>query len=122
MKVEIGESLVRTWVRHCRGCQLSELNWKPSPMWPGYITAEHEKWYVEGAAEFSQNVLKKNSSISQFLGQAEVDVLGVRFVQGKVAEVIAADIAFHTNGLQYGAKADTAARIVKKLFRTADHS
>ncbi|MCK9240547.1 hypothetical protein [Desulfocurvus sp.] len=119
MKVEIGESLVRTWVRHCRGCQLAELNWKPSPIWPGEITAEHEQWYREGAAEFSEKVLKKTSSLSQFLGQAEVDVLGVQFVQGTARKVIAADIAFHTNGLQYGPKAETAARIVKKLFRTA---
>jgi hypothetical protein len=119
MKVEIGESLVRTWVRHCRGCQLAELNWKPSPIWPGEITAEHEQWYREGAAEFSGKVLKKTSSLSQFLGQAEVDVLGVQFVQGMARKVIAADIAFHTNGLQYGPKAETAARIVKKLFRTA---
>jgi hypothetical protein len=119
MKVEIGESLVRTWVRHCRGCQLAELNWKPSPMWLGEISADHEKWYSEGAAEFSEKVLKKTSSLSQFLGQAEVDVLGVRFLRGKVEKVITADIAFHTNGLQYGPKAETAARIVKKLFRTA---
>ncbi|EGB14521.1 hypothetical protein DND132_2864 [Pseudodesulfovibrio mercurii] len=119
MKVEIGESLVRTWVRHCRGCQLAELNWKPSPIWPGEITAEHEQWYREGAAEFSGKVLKKTSSLSQFLGQAEIDVLGVQFVQGMARKVIAADIAFHTNGLQYGPKAETAARIVKKLFRTA---
>lgn len=119
MKVEIGESLVRTWVRHCRGCQLAELNWKPSPMWLGKITPELEGWYREGAVEFSEKVLKKTASVSQFLGQAEVDVLGVRFVQGKVEKVIAADIAFHTNGLQYGPKDETAARIVKKLFRTA---
>lgn len=119
MKVEIGESLVRTWVRHCRGCQLAELNWKPSPMWFGEISAEHEQWYREGAAKFSEKVLKKTSSLSQFLGQAEVDVLGVQFVQGTAREVIAADIAFHTNGLDYGSKAETAARIVKKLFRTA---
>ena len=119
MKVEIGESLVRTWVRHCRGCQLAELNWKPSPMWLGEISADHEKWYSEGAAEFSEKVLKKTSSLSQFLGQAEVDVLSVRFLRGEVEKVIAADIAFHTNGLQYGPKAETAARIVKKLFRTA---
>jgi hypothetical protein len=119
MKVEIGESLVRTWVRHCRGCQLAELNWKPSPMWPSEITAEHERWYREGAAEFSKKVLKKTSSLSQFLGQAEVDVFGVRFLEGGVEKIIAADIAFHTNGLQYGPKAETAARIVKKMFRTA---
>ncbi|HBW15103.1 MAG TPA: hypothetical protein DEF41_02935 [Desulfovibrio sp.] len=119
MKVEIGESLVRTWVRHCKGCQLAELNWKPSPMWLGEISPEHEDWYREGAKEFSEMVLKKTANLSQFLGQAEVDILGVRFAEGKVNQVTAADIAFHTNGLQYGPKDETAARIVKKMFRTA---
>ena len=119
MKIEIGESLVRTWVRHCRECQLAELNWKPSPVWSGDITEEHKRWYDDAKAVFSSKVLKRTSSILQFLGQAEVDVLGVSFVQGKVDKVIAADIAFHANGLQYGSKAETAARITKKLFRTS---
>lgn len=119
MKVEIGESLVRTWVRHCKGCQLAELNWKPSPIWPAEVTIEHKEWYAEGASQFPQNVLKKTASISQFLGQAEIDVLGIRFAEGNVEKVIAADIAFHTHGLTYGPTAETAARVTKKLFRTA---
>lgn len=119
MKIEIGESLVRTWVRHCKGCQLAELNWKPSPMWPGELTPDLERWYEDGATQFPKMVLKKTATISQFLSQAEVDVLGVRFMQGKIEKIIATDIAFHTNGLQYGPTAETAARIIKKLFRTA---
>jgi hypothetical protein len=88
-------------------------------MWLGEITPELEGWYRDGAADFSEKVLKKTASISQFLGQAEVDVLGVHFVQGKAEKVIATDIAFHTLGLLYGSNDETAARIVKKLFRTA---
>jgi len=119
MKIEIGESLVRTWMRHCMGCQLAELNWKPSPEWPGEITPEQNKWYADGAEAFPREVLKKTSSISQFIGQAEIDVLGVSFVQGKVEKVIAADIAFHRDGMLYVSKSETAARVVKKLFRSA---
>jgi hypothetical protein len=88
-------------------------------MWPGEITHEHEEWYSEAASSFSSNVLKKTASISQFLGQAEIDVLGVNIVQGKACEIVASDIAFHTSGLRYGSKSDTAARVVKKMFRTA---
>jgi len=29
MKIEIGESLVRSWLRHVEHCEFSELNWKP---------------------------------------------------------------------------------------------
>ena len=119
MKIEMGESLVRTWVRHCRGCQFAELNWKPSPTWDAVIRPEHEVWYSDAAAEFSSKMFKKTSSLSQFLGQAEIDVLGLRLEQGRVGGIIAADIAFHTNGLQYGSKVETAARVTKKLFRTA---
>lgn len=119
MKIEMGESLVRTWVRHCRGCQLAELNWKPSPIWPGEITEEHQRWYSEAAVVFPRSVLGKTSGIRQFLSQAEIDVLGVRFIDGKAAGIIAADIAFHSGGLLYVNNEETAARVLKKLFRTA---
>ena len=33
MKIEMGESLMRSWLRHVKGCQLAELNWKPSSGW-----------------------------------------------------------------------------------------
>ena len=52
MKIEMGESLVRTWVRHYRGCQFAELNWKPSPTWDAMIRPEHEKWYSDATEEF----------------------------------------------------------------------
>lgn len=119
MKIEMGESLIRTWIRHCMGCQMAELNWKPSPKWPAEITPELEQWFYEGKAQFSEDVFKKTSEPAQFLGQAEIDVLGIRVSQGKVEKIIAADIAFHTKGLQYGLKDATTARVIKKMFRTA---
>ncbi len=29
MKIEIGESLMLSWLRHVKKCQLVQLNWKP---------------------------------------------------------------------------------------------
>jgi hypothetical protein len=84
MKIEVGESLVRTWIRHCRGCQLAELNWKPSPLWPGEILPKHNKWFEEAKTNLPENTLKGTKNISQFLRQAEIDVLGLCLKEGKV--------------------------------------
>ncbi len=119
MKIEMGESLVRSWLRHCKGCQFAELNWKPSSTWPGIITDNHNRWFDEAKDKFGASIMKGTSKLSQFIRQAEIDVFGLRIVDGKVATVISIDTAFHSNGLQYKGKIETAARIKKKLFRSA---
>lgn len=119
MKIEMGESLVRTWVRHCLGCQLAELNWKPSHLWPINDTPDIEHWYNDGKAQFPEQVFKKTATLEQLLGQAEIDVFGIYVTQGRVKKIIATDIAFHKKGLHYGTKFETKARIIKKLFRAA---
>ena len=30
MKIEIGESLIASWLKHIEKCQVVQLNWKPS--------------------------------------------------------------------------------------------
>lgn len=121
MKIEIGESLVRSWVRHCRRCQFAELNWKPSPRWG--IERDYTA-VIEAAKPYFLKHLqlgpfRQNASVNQFLRQAEIDVLGLRVEADRCREVLAVDVAFHTGGLNYGSKKETVERVVKKLFRTA---
>jgi hypothetical protein len=33
VKIEIGESLIYSWLRHVQGCVVTQINWKPSPTW-----------------------------------------------------------------------------------------
>ncbi|MBU8729736.1 hypothetical protein KM915_06665 [Cytobacillus oceanisediminis] len=33
MKLEMGESLMLSWLRHIKHCQSVQLNWKPSNTW-----------------------------------------------------------------------------------------
>ena len=33
MKIEMGESLFYSWLRHVKECQAVQTNWKPSPAW-----------------------------------------------------------------------------------------
>ncbi len=33
MKTEMGESLIYSWMRHIKKCQITQTNWKSSPEW-----------------------------------------------------------------------------------------
>jgi hypothetical protein len=114
MKIEMGESLVRSWLRHVKHCEFAELNWKPSPAWSAQpceqVVALFDKAVREWPEAFGQNQL------SQFLKQAEIDVLG--FSAGN-SQLHLVDIAFHSSGLNYGGQGKTGQRIYKKLVRSA---
>jgi hypothetical protein len=117
VKIEMGESLMRSWLRHVTGCQLAELNWKPSLGWEKSGDGQQR---MDAARVFFQRALTitlfaNDANASQLLRQAEVDVLGVKLSPGgKVEAVYAADIAYHENGLHYK---DDVGRILKKLVR-----
>jgi len=40
MKIEIGESIVYSWLKHIKKCKIIQLNWKVSINW--------EKWCSKG--------------------------------------------------------------------------
>ena len=68
MKIEMGESLVRSWFRHSLGCQLAELNWKPSPeaTWPQGDAGDLSNLFDEAKPFFNERLgydfFKKNAS------------------------------------------------------------
>lgn len=125
MKIEMAESLIRSWARHCIGCQVAELNWKPSTenTWPKKETSSSASFFAEAAAFFQKalgsEIFKKTVSVNQLIKQAEIDVLGLKVENGQVGKIVAVDVAFHSGGLLYGDKRETAARVAKKLFRSA---
>jgi hypothetical protein len=117
MKIEIGESLTSSYLKHVMGCRIIESNWKTSGNW---VITDHEK---ARANNFFQKIINsgnfnkifKESTFQQLLKQAEIDVLGINTTESIVYGV---DIAFHGAGLNYGSKEETAERILKKIFRT----
>lgn len=124
MKVEIGESLMLSWLRHAKNCQVVQMNWKPSiNSWElynenalEYIMNETMKHF---SGKFGLDVFKKNSSYSQLIQQGEIDVLGIEINKDGVQNLYAIDVAFHESGLNYGSKEETIARVTKKMIRTA---
>ena len=122
MKIEMGESLFYSWLRHVKECQIVQTNWKISPKWELKFSDDLENIMSKTDELFSNKygykIYKQNTSLKQLLQQAECDALGVCVSDG-VGEIYVVDVAFHESGLNYGGLDETVARVVKKCIRTA---
>ncbi|MBF1413031.1 MAG: hypothetical protein HXN20_03100 [Porphyromonas sp.] len=125
MEIEIGESLALSYLKHVKKCVIYQTNWKLSSWWLQELGKKSpaENLYDQlkkspskektAATDFDvKDVL--TSDFSQFLKQAEIDVLGV----DKDGNVYAIDVAFHEGGLGYGKKVDARDRVMKKFVRS----
>jgi hypothetical protein len=122
MKIEVGESLIYSWLRHVVKCQLVQINWKPSRFWQLHNRDELEALYKKSNShfysEYSYQVYKENKDLEQILEQAEIDVFGLANATSPI-ECYVVDIAFHIAGLNYGTRKESCERIIKKIIRSA---
>lgn len=122
MKIEMGESLFYSWLRHVKECQIVQTNWKVSPQWTLSNKEDLEKLclisekYFE--TKYGYKIFKQNASLSQILQQGECDAVGISLA-GEVNSVYAVDVAFHEAGLNYGSKDETVMKVIAKTIRTA---
>ncbi len=134
MKIEMGESIILSWLRHVKECQIVQTNWKPSQNWDVQNKNILEDLLKESSEEFKKynlfKPMKSNESkigIGQILKQAEIDLIGISFgnekckkcKQSKENRIYAVDIAFHEKGLNYGKKEETISIVLMKYVRTA---
>jgi hypothetical protein len=120
MKIEMGESLVYSWIRHILGYKIVQTNWKMSPRWDTQIDDKLKSIYEEFKNHFVENGIDrvfKNNTLNQLLHQSEIDVIGINFI-GKQSNIIAVEVANHSNGLNYS-KGKTRYTVLKKFARTA---
>ena len=60
MKIEIGEFLILSWLRHVRGCVVTQMNWSPSPAWT--VARERElRATFEAVRRFSEDTIGRSS-------------------------------------------------------------
>ncbi len=122
MKIEMGESLFYSWLRHVKGCQVVQTNWKVSPQWELKHEEELQALMELSDRHFNERygykIYKKNSSLSQIIQQGECDAVGISIQDGEM-RVYAVDVAFHESGLNYGTRQETVMKIVAKSLRTA---
>lgn len=122
MKIEIGESLFYSWLRHVKQCQIVQNNWKVSSQWENKHEDEIDN-YMKTIDDYFLNkynyrIFKNISSSKQLLRQAECDVLGIS-ISNKKTDIYAVDVAFHEGGLLYGSRETTVMKVVEKCVRTA---
>ena len=122
MKIEMGESLFYSWLRHVKECQIVQTNWTTSSQWQlnheeqlEEIMSKTDKFFSE---KYGYSIYKKTASLSQLLQQAECDAIGIE-VQGGTNKIYAVDVAFHEAGLNYGTRDATIKKIIAKCLRTA---
>jgi hypothetical protein len=108
MKIEMGESLMYSWLRHVKGCQVAQLNWKSCGV------DEKNCKPLEEFYKIVKEKYKLKSTLKQFLLQAEVDVLAIK-TMGNEHELYAVDIAFHEGGIGYKNVINT---VSKKMIRS----
>ena len=122
MKLEIGESVFYSWLRHIKCCQIVQNNWKVSPKWILQHTEELERVFSTTSVFFQEkyqlDLYKHNASLSQLLRQAECDVVGLSSSESGT-KYYAVDVAFHTDGLNYKNRKYTVAKVIAKSLRTA---
>lgn len=122
MKIEMGESLIYSWLRHIKECQIVQTNWKVSRNWK--ILHEKEIQNLISSIDehfthnYNYNIFKRNASIYQIIQQTECDVLGVSFKKNE-RQFYAVDVAFHEAGLNYGTREETVMKVLAKSVRTA---
>ena len=122
MKIEMGESLFYSWLRHVKECQIVQTNWTTSSQWQlnheeqlAEIMSSTDKFF---SYKYGYSIYKKTSSLSQLLQQAECDAIGIE-VQDGTNKIYAVDVAFHEAGLNYGSREATIKIIISKSLRTA---
>jgi hypothetical protein len=118
MNLEMGESLVFSWLRHEKHCQIVQMNWKTSPEWDVFVNnKELDRLYKKANKLFDFSSAKDSDKL---IKQGEVDVIGIELDvenPGTIKNIHAVDVAFHEAGLNYGQ--ETMERIIKKYIRTA---
>lgn len=117
MKIEIGESLFYSWLRHVKNCRIVQTNWKSSSTWTIHHQDELEQLYNKALIEFSdcltkEETTKKETALSQFLKQAEIDIIG----KSEDEEFYVVDVAFHKNGCHYKSNEVIAKKLIRSAF------
>lgn len=111
MKIEMGESLIYSWLRHIKRCQIVQPNWKVSDKWNSSITDDLQNLMNEIQQRFN-SPFGNVKTLQQLVKFSEVDVIGFDFDKKILYGV---DVAFHSYGLRYS---DNVQNVTKKILRT----
>jgi len=118
MKIEICEQMIESWLTHIMGCQIVQINWTP----PSLLEFSSDdikliECFINDVREVisaEEIDIFEKSTVSQFVSQTEIDVVGIKILGRTVEAIYLVDSAFHEFGLGYK---NPTATILKKLLR-----
>lgn len=125
MTHEMGESLMYSWLRHVKGCQIAQTNWKVSPTWDMKYFMEAQDLYSRFLEEArTQGLVEDECKISfkQSLYQTEIDVIGLNKTSlNHNGKIYAAEVAYHSDELHYNknGKNNSTGKVISKLIKNA---
>jgi hypothetical protein len=119
MKIEIGESLIYSWLKHIKKCQIVQNNFKVSKGWPKHNETDAKNIFNDLDKIFKAQNLNvfKNNAYDTFINQGECDAVGVSINNGPTV-FYAVDVAFHGYTLNYS-KGTTEQKVIEKFIRQA---
>src|SRR5690606_38577264 len=121
MKIEIGEFLILSWLRHVRGCVVTQMNWSPSPAWDIARARELGAGF-EAIRAFSVEAVGApilgDADFASFIRAARIDVLGLRpNRRAREVEALAVDTAINDSELPHGDAEETITRLIQRMLR-----
>lgn len=110
MKIEMGESLALSWLRHVKKCSIVQANWKPSFEWE-----ERDDWFVEQVLQKAHEYFEERGfpvlpyekgrhtvDAYNVLMQTECDGIGVKVGRGTSGnEYFAIESALKSLGIKF---------------------
>ena len=124
MKLEMGEFLAYSWLKHVKGCHVVQMNWKcPKIDTKDKLPKEFSELKKEFEMKFSDYDVFGKNKIGQFIKQAECDVIGVKFMESEesIDHIFMVEVAFHKAGLNYKDKNNKGkgpvAKVLSKFIR-----
>lgn len=124
MKIEMGESLMQSYLKHIKGCLITQTNWKTLRSWKKSNEDEFEKHFNKANNKFEEikkaypkeeypNIFSEKTTFEKMINQSELDIIGI--ANDKIYMV---EIAFHEQGLRYGNDDNKVRdRVLKKMIR-----
>lgn len=100
MKIEMGESLGASWLKHVKGCDIVQTNWKVSPGANCKNFDKIQEILDELKVEFGESSIDifGNEGPAQIVRQTECDVLGLDLCSDGRVNVNALEVAIHLKG------------------------
>lgn len=100
MKIEMGESLGVSWMKHEKGCDFVQTNWKVSPSNEWKHLDEIQRILDELKERFGEASydIFGNDGAAQIVRQSECDVLGIANLPNGGIRINALEVAIHLRG------------------------